>query len=102
MEKKLYNMKKGLAYISELTKLNAPNYDPMYKSELKQNPEIFRKYNGVFSHIYDRAHKNGFIVEPFKKSEIKSNPYVYHRYTMKSLKRKQDFNHRKDMDKAIS
>ena len=102
MEKKLYNMKKGIAYISELTKLNAPNYDPIFKSEFKQNPEIFRKCNGVFSHIYDRAHKNGFIVEPFKKSEIKNNPYVYHRYTMKSLKRKQDFNHRKDIDKAIS
>lgn len=93
-------MKKGISEYFELTRLFAPNFDPLYNQEYKKNQDIFKKNTGIFSHVYDRAHHNGFIVVPFKKGTEKISPgNLYTRFTMKSLKRKQDFIHRKELEK---
>lgn len=93
-------MKNLISDYYEKTKLHAPNFDPLYSSEMIKNPDVFKRNNGIFSHVYDRAHRNGFIVVPFKKGDDKSlPPNVFTRYTMKSLKRKQNFLQRKEVER---
>lgn len=96
-------MKKGVTEYYDLTRLHAPNIDPLYNEEIKKNPDIFKRNIGIFSHVYDRAHRNGFIVVPFRKGTEKVTPgNVYNRFTMKNLKRRQEFVHRKEIERLNS
>lgn len=97
-DKKSYNMKKGVTEFHDLTRYCAPNYDRVYDKEYGNNPDIFKKNNGIFSHVYDRAHKNGFIIVPFKK-EIKNLPLLNNRPTMLNSLKKKEFSNKKLMEK---
>lgn len=71
--KTLNNKKKGVAEFSDYTRLYNPNYNKEYRSLITENPKIFHQYNGIFSNLYDSAHKNGNIYIPFRRnaSDIK-------------------------------
>ena len=101
---KAANMIKGISEFSDLTRDFAPNYNNDYKNEIQRNSDIFKRKTGIFSHIYDRSHRNGNMVAPFgnrdnSKSEITS---IYNRFTMKNISRKQNYLAKEELKKKIN
>jgi len=72
MDKKITSKKKGVAEFSDLTRKLNPNYFPQYSEAIKENKQIFRKYNGIFTYLYDSAYRNGEIVVPFRNDKEKA------------------------------
>ncbi len=70
MDTKLNNKKKGVTEFSDLTRLNNPNINKKFRGYYEENNKIFNVYNGIFSHMYDAAHRNGNIVVPFRNSLV--------------------------------
>lgn len=66
LDKKLTNKKKGVAEFSDLTQPYNSNINKKFCDYYDQNHNIFHNYNGIFSHMYDAAHRNGNIVVPFR------------------------------------
>jgi hypothetical protein len=71
LDKKVASKKKGVTEFSDLTKLYHHNLNPKHEELLKTNPNIFNVHNGIFSQMYDAAHKNGNIILPFVKETKK-------------------------------
>jgi hypothetical protein len=67
MDKKVASKKKGVTEFSDLTRPFCHNLNPKYDGLIKDNSGIFRIQNGIFSHMYDAAHRNGNIILPFTK-----------------------------------
>jgi hypothetical protein len=65
-DKNITNKKKGVAEICDLTRAFNPNFNKKYQGTLDDKPNVFHRYNGIFSHMYDAAHRNGNIVIPFR------------------------------------
>ena len=65
MNKTLNNRKKGNGEFLDLTKTYRVNINKDFVEKYEQNPKRFLKYNGIFSNMYDAAHKNGNIIRPF-------------------------------------
>ena len=72
------NKKKGVAEFMDLTKAFNPNFDKKFSDYHQSNPRIFHVYNGVFSHMYDAAHRNGNIVIPFRNNSQANNDISHH------------------------
>ena len=70
MDKKLANKKKGIAEVEDLSQPYHSNVNKNYVKLYEENKNIFKVYNGIFSHMYDAAHRNGNIVVPFSNSDI--------------------------------
>ena len=68
LNKTLYFKKKGIGEFADLTKTFRVNFNKEFADQLKENPYRFRKYQGIFSDMYDSSHKNGDIITPFGKS----------------------------------
>jgi hypothetical protein len=66
LDKKITNKKKGVAEIVDLTRPFNPNVSKKYVQTVNDNNSVFHRYNGIFSHMYDAAHRNGNIVVPFR------------------------------------
>lgn len=66
LDKKLTNKKKGVAEFSDLTQPYNSNINHKFRNYYDDNKNIFHVYNGIFSHMYDAAHRNGNIVVPFR------------------------------------
>ncbi len=73
MDKKLNNKKKGVAEFSDLTRAYNPNINRKFRENHETNPNIFHVYNGIFSHMYDAAHRNGNIVVPFRNNNVNTH-----------------------------
>jgi hypothetical protein len=75
LDKKVASKKKGLTEFSDLTRIYHHNLNPKHEELLKTNPNIFQIHKGIFSQIYDAAHKNGNIILPFSKEvkKVKDN-----------------------------
>lgn len=67
MDKKVANRKKGLCEFEDLTNAFNSNIDRNYEKCVNKYPIVFRKFNGIFSHMYDSARRNGNLVIPFKR-----------------------------------
>jgi hypothetical protein len=68
LDKKLANRKKGVGEFHDLC-----NFDPKdtrFKNILETDKNIFNIRNGIFSHMYDAAHRNGNLSIPFKKKGV--------------------------------
>jgi hypothetical protein len=78
LDKKLNNKKKGVAEFMDLTKAFNPNFDKKFAEHHQSNARIFHVYNGVFSHMYDAAHRNGNIVIPFRNNSQANNDLGSH------------------------
>lgn len=70
MDKKVANRKKGLCEFEDLTNPFSSNWDQHYKGCTEKYPNIFKQYKGIFSNMYDAAHRNGNIVIPFRKEKV--------------------------------
>ena len=68
LNKTLYFKKKGIGEFADLTKTFRVNFNKEFVDQLKENPYRFRKYQGIFSDMYDSSHKNGDIITPFGKN----------------------------------
>lgn len=68
LNKTLYFKKKGIGELADLTKTFRVNFNKEFADQLKENPYRFRKYQGIFSDMYDSSHKNGDIITPFGKN----------------------------------
>ena len=68
LNKTLYFKKKGIGEFADLTKTFRVNFNKEFANQLKENPYRFRKYQGIFSDMYDSSHKNGDIITPFGKN----------------------------------
>jgi hypothetical protein len=66
LDNKLTNKKKGVAEFSDLSHPFNPNASKKFRDNHHENNKIFHVYNGIFSHMYDAAHRNGNIVVPFR------------------------------------
>lgn len=101
LDKKTFNMKKGICEFSDLIRPYAPNYNDSFSNEFKVNSNIFKKETGVFTHMYDRSHKNGNMVTPFgnRDNSQHKTSILANRYTMKNAKRRQEYNTRQEMKK---
>jgi hypothetical protein len=69
-DKKVINKKKGVAEFSDLSRTFHPNFNPRFETLLKDNSSRFYINNGIFSQMYDAAHRNGNIIMPFKNDII--------------------------------
>ena len=65
LDKKVTNMKKGIAEFLDLNRVTAINENGMFRLSLQEKPTQFRRKNGVFTHLYDSAHRFGQD-KPFK------------------------------------
>ena len=57
--------KKGNGEYFDLTRTFRVNVNKDFKEKFEQNPDRFRRFTGIFSNMYDAAHKNGNIIKPF-------------------------------------
>ena len=65
MNKTLNCRKKGNGEYLDLTKTFHVNNNKDFIDKFEQNPGRFLKFTGIFSNMYDAAHKNGNIIKPF-------------------------------------
>ena len=65
MNKTLNNRKKGYGEYLDLTKTFRVNTNKDFVEKYEENPKRFHKFTGIFSNMYDAAHKNGNIIRPF-------------------------------------
>ena len=78
LEKSINNKKKGVTEFSQLQRNFEPNYRPNFNQMLRENNNIFMKYKGVFTQLYDSYNKNGNVFQPFSKSN--SNEKLNNKY----------------------
>ena len=71
LDKTIYNKQKGLGNFQEEKSPYSNHICNEYLNVFKSNPNIFKKYNGIFSHIYDVSHRDGHIYYPFELKSIK-------------------------------
>ena len=72
LDKTLNNKKKGVAEFSDFTKPSHPNFNKEYQDLIKKDPNIFCRYKGIFSELYDSAWRNGNIYVPFRADSEKN------------------------------
>ena len=65
LDKKVCNRKKGIAEIADAMRQTALKSNKDYVTAFNKNPHQFKRSNGVFSHLYDAAHRFGED-KPFK------------------------------------
>ena len=65
MDKQACNKKKSITEIRDLSHLSAINYSEDYQVGYRQNPNIFKKKDGMMTHLYNAAHRFGES-KPFK------------------------------------
>ena len=65
LDKRVTNMKKGIGEIGDLARPTALNPNNAYLKAYNENPNTFKLKDGIFSHLYDAAHRFGED-KPFK------------------------------------
>ena len=58
-------MKKGIGEYGDLQRITAINPNPDFLKSYNESPALFRRKNGVFTYLYDSAHRFGED-KPFK------------------------------------
>ena len=69
MNKTLNDRKKGIGEYADLTKTFRINFNKDFQEKINSNPFRFHKFNGIFTNMYNAAHKNGNIIPPFGHSK---------------------------------
>lgn len=68
LNKKIANKKKSMAEYNDLTGTFAVNYSKKFEDAFKENNKRFCHFNGIFTHLYDAAARNGNLIMPFRKN----------------------------------
>lgn len=71
-ERDIFHKKKGVCEFSNYLNPYNKNFNKDYGELYKNNPNIFKGFNGIFSQMYDSAARNGNIYLPFRRN----NSYV--------------------------
>jgi hypothetical protein len=74
LDKKLANRKKSIGEIYDLTMNFNPKINHEFRSTCDSNKSIFHIRTGIFSQMYDNAHRNGNISVPFRNNNSSSSP----------------------------
>ena len=64
------NHKLGITQIRDLAGPSSLNLHPDYQKAIGENRSIFKRKNGIFTHLYNAAHRFG-ETEVFKASSMK-------------------------------
>lgn len=72
MKKGINNYQKGIGEFNDLTRVFRRNFSKEYSDAMKKNEFAFRTCNGIFTHLYDSAFKNGNLIAPFKNDKVNS------------------------------
>ncbi len=67
LDKQVLNMKKGIGEFGDMQRPTAVNINNVHRSAIHQDPHIFKRKDGIFSHLYDAAHRFGES-KPFQAS----------------------------------
>lgn len=73
LNKNSFFKRKGVGNFADLTYTFNPNFNPHYEKAFNDNPNIFKSYKGIFSQLYEDAHRNGNIYHPFDLKQIKKS-----------------------------
>lgn len=65
LDKKVCNRKKGIAEIMDANHITQLKSNKDFVNAYQANPHQFKRSNGIFSHLYDAAHRFGED-KPFK------------------------------------
>ena len=65
LDKNVTNMRKGIGEYHDLQRITAINPNPEYLRSYQDNNDLFKRKNGVFTYLYDSAHRFGEN-KPFK------------------------------------
>jgi len=65
LDKKVTNMKKGIGEYGDLMRPSAINTNIDHLNAYNENPNLFKRKMGQFSHLYEAAHRFGED-KPFK------------------------------------
>lgn len=68
-DKKMANRKKGLCEFDDITNPFSSNLNKEFNKSLDKHPNMFKRYKGIFSNMYDAAHRNGNLVVPFRREK---------------------------------
>ena len=55
----IYFRKKGITEIRDLAGPNAGNKNPDYNTAIQKDQNVFKRQNGIFTHLYNAAHRFG-------------------------------------------
>jgi hypothetical protein len=74
----IYNGKsKGISQFYDLSKQPDPKMNKEYTKAITEDPKVFNRKTGIFSHMYDAAARHGYMTMPFGKSEEVSRKPVF-------------------------
>tara|TARA_B110000285_G_C14548590_1_gene348158 strand:- start:118 stop:381 length:264 start_codon:yes stop_codon:yes gene_type:complete len=59
LDKSVYNIKKGVTEIRNLSGPNAINRNADHVAAVGENDNVFKRQNGIFTHLYNAAHRFG-------------------------------------------
>ena len=65
LDKRVTNLKKGMGEFGDLQRPTAINPNHEFLGAINDNPNLFKRKDGIFSHLYDAAHRFGED-KPFK------------------------------------
>lgn len=67
LDRSVNNRKKGIAEFNDFARTSNPNFNEEYRKMYEKDGNVFMRYKGIFSELYDSAWKNGNIYLPFRK-----------------------------------
>ena len=67
LDKQVTNMKKGIGEFGDMQRPTANNINHAHRNAVISDPHVFKRKDGIFSHLYDAAHRFGES-KPFQAS----------------------------------
>lgn len=77
LDKKLANRKKSIGEFYDLTMNYHPKINKEFRETYDSNKNIFHIRTGIFSHMYDNAHRNGNISVPFRNNNMTQSSPIF-------------------------
>ena len=59
LDQQIFNRKKGVTEFRDLMGASTANINPDHRKAIDGNPEVFRRQNGIFTHLYNAAARFG-------------------------------------------
>ena len=60
---------KGITQFADLNRPYNPNFNQEYAKVVTEEPRVFYRKTGIFSHMYDAAARHGYMTMPFEKDQ---------------------------------
>jgi hypothetical protein len=72
MDTKLTHRKKCIGEYNDLYNIFHPNTSEKYMKTFEENENVYKTHKGIFTNMYDSAHRNGNIIQLFKNTRMKN------------------------------